>query len=145
MAKNPPANAGDIRDANAIPGSRRSPGEGNGYSLQYACLENPMDRGAWWVVLQRVVKGQTRLKQLSTHVACEAGLFIPVLQLEKWVREERDSGTCSRSQRLVEEPGLISTWSGCKPRTLLLTSSPDKSGALGSRLRAAFASCVTSN
>ena len=68
-------------------GSRRSPGEGNGYSLQYPCLENPMDRGAWWVILQRVAKGQTRLKQLSTHVPCEAGLFIPVLQLEKWVSE----------------------------------------------------------
>ena len=45
--KNPPANAGDTRDAGSIPGSGRSTGGGNGYPLQYSCLENPMDRGAW--------------------------------------------------------------------------------------------------
>ena len=45
---NPPANAGDTRDAVSIPGSGRSPRAGNGYLLQYSCLENPMDRGAWW-------------------------------------------------------------------------------------------------
>ena len=43
--KKPPANAGDIRNAGLIPGSRRSPGGGNGNSLQYSCLESPMDRG----------------------------------------------------------------------------------------------------
>ena len=46
VVKNPPANTGDIRDAGLIPGSGRSPGEGNGSPLQYSCLENPMDRGA---------------------------------------------------------------------------------------------------
>ena len=46
--KNPPANAGDMRDVGSIPGSSgRSPGEGKGYPLQYSCLGNPMDRGAW--------------------------------------------------------------------------------------------------
>ena len=44
VAKNPPANAGDVRDMGLIPGWGRFPGEGNGYSLQYSCLENPMDR-----------------------------------------------------------------------------------------------------
>ena len=47
MVKNPPANAGDIRDAGSIAGLERSPGEGNGNSLWYACLENSMDGGAW--------------------------------------------------------------------------------------------------
>ena len=47
MVKNPPANAGDIRDTVSIPGSGRSPGEGNGNPLQYSCLENPRDGGAW--------------------------------------------------------------------------------------------------
>ena len=47
MVKNPPANAGDIRDKGSIPGSGRSPGGGNGNLLQYSCLENSMDRGAW--------------------------------------------------------------------------------------------------
>ena len=48
-AKNPPANAGDIRDSDLIPGAGRSPGEGNGNPLQYSCLEHPMDGGAWQV------------------------------------------------------------------------------------------------
>ena len=47
MVKNPPANAGDVRDTGPVPGSGRSPGGGNGNPLQYSCLENPMDRGAW--------------------------------------------------------------------------------------------------
>ena len=47
VVKNPPANAGDIRDAGSIPGSRRSPGGGHGNPLQYSCLENHMNRGAW--------------------------------------------------------------------------------------------------
>ena len=59
MVKNPPANAGDIRDAGSIPGSGRSPGEGNGNPLQYSCLENLTGSGAWWATVQRVAKGQT--------------------------------------------------------------------------------------
>ena len=46
-----PANAGDIRDAGWIPGSGRSPGGEHGNPLQYSCLENPMDRGAWWAAV----------------------------------------------------------------------------------------------
>ena len=49
MAKNLPANAGDAGDVGLIPESGRPPGEGNGNPLQYSCLENFMDRGAWWV------------------------------------------------------------------------------------------------
>ena len=47
MVKNPPGNAGDIKDMSSIPGLGRSPGEGNGNPLHDSCLENPMDRGAW--------------------------------------------------------------------------------------------------
>ena len=61
MVENPPANAGDLRDAGSIPGSGRSPGEGHGNPLQYSCLENPMDRGAWWATAHGVAKSQTRL------------------------------------------------------------------------------------
>ena len=50
--KNPPANAGDVRDEGLTPGSGRSPGEGNGNPLQYSCLGNPMDRRAWWATVQ---------------------------------------------------------------------------------------------
>ena len=49
---NPHANAGDIRDAGSIPGLGRAPGERHGNPLQYSCLENPMDRGAWWAIVQ---------------------------------------------------------------------------------------------
>ena len=48
VVKNPPANAADIRKEDSIPGLGRSPGDGNGNPLQCSCLENPMDRGAWW-------------------------------------------------------------------------------------------------
>ena len=51
MEENLLANAGDIRDAGSIPGSGRSPGEENGNPLQCSCLENPMDRGAWWAAV----------------------------------------------------------------------------------------------
>ena len=72
MVKNPPAEAGDLRDASLIPGSGRSPkrlrfdpglgrspGEGNGNSLQYSCLENPMERVAWWATVHRVTESNT--------------------------------------------------------------------------------------
>ena len=54
VVKNLPANARDVRDTGSIPGSGRSPGGGHGDPLQYSCLENPMDRGTWWAVTQRV-------------------------------------------------------------------------------------------
>ena len=59
--KEPPAYAGDIRDVSLTPGLGRSPREGNGNPLQYSCLENTMDRGAWRVTVHRVAKSQTRL------------------------------------------------------------------------------------
>ena len=67
VVKNPPANAGDIRDEVLMPGLGRSPGGGHGHPLQYSCLENPKDRGEWWAIVQWVAKSRTRLKQLSMH------------------------------------------------------------------------------
>ena len=58
MIKNPPVNAGD---AVLIPGLARFPGEGNSHSLQYSCLENPMDRGIWWATVHGAAKSPTRL------------------------------------------------------------------------------------
>ena len=56
LVKNPPVIAGGIRGVNSIPGLGRSPGEGRDNPLQYSCLENPMDRGAWWATVYGVTK-----------------------------------------------------------------------------------------
>ena len=58
VVKNPPASAGNL---GSIPGSGRSPGERSGYPLQYSCLGNPMDRGAWWAIVHGVRKSQKNL------------------------------------------------------------------------------------
>ena len=68
---NLPASAGDRRDLGSVlwsvPGSGRSLGGGHGSPLQYSCLENPMDRGAWWATVQRDAESQTRPEQLHTY------------------------------------------------------------------------------
>ena len=64
--KNPPASAGDVSDMGSILGSGRSSGGGYSNPLQYSCLENLMDRGAWWATIHRVTQSQTQLKWLST-------------------------------------------------------------------------------
>ena len=70
VIKNLPANAGAIWEASVIPGSGRLPGGGNGNPLQYSCLKNPMNRGAWQATVHGVVKSWTWMKQLSmlTHI-----------------------------------------------------------------------------
>ena len=66
VVKNLPATAGDAGNADSIPGSGRSPGVRNGNPFQYSCLENFMDREAWWATVHGITNSQTRLKQLST-------------------------------------------------------------------------------
>jgi len=62
VVKNPPASAGDVKDAGSTLGSGRSPGGGHGNPLQYSCLENPIDRGVWWATVHSVTKNWTWLK-----------------------------------------------------------------------------------
>ena len=62
VLKDPPAKAGVVRDVGLIPGSGRSSGGGHGNLLQYSCLENPMDRGAWCSTVHGAAKSQTQLK-----------------------------------------------------------------------------------
>ena len=82
MAKSPPAIAGDVRDLGSIPGLGRSPGGGHGNPLQCSCLENPMDRGAWWATVHRVARSQTRLSDLAhmDPLQCETGLYLGLTQ-----------------------------------------------------------------
>ena len=94
MGKESTCNAGDAGGAGSIPGSRRSPGERNGYPLQYSGLGNSRDRGAWWAVVHGVTKSQTRLsnfpftfhfhaleKEMATHSSVLAwripGMAVP--------------------------------------------------------------------
>ena len=78
VVKNLPANAGDIRDPGFIPGLGKSPGEENDHPLQYSCLENSMDRGAWTATVHSVAKSWTRLKQLSTqHTSLPPAPWLP--------------------------------------------------------------------
>ena len=66
VVKNPPANAGEIRQLGSIPGLGGCPGGGHGNPLQYSCLEKPMDRGAWRAPVHRGANSQMPLKRLST-------------------------------------------------------------------------------
>ena len=73
-----PTSAGDTGDTGLIPGSGKSPGEGNGNPLQYSCLENPLDRGVWWATVHRVAKSQTRLSTIALlHLGFELRLGHP--------------------------------------------------------------------
>ena len=93
--KEPSANAGDARDVDSIPGWGRSPGGGLGHPVQYSCLENPMDRGAWWATVHSVAKSRLGLKQLSmqhrwvvksntSYLSMNGtGLFTPTLLFSK--------------------------------------------------------------
>ena len=65
VVKNQPANAGDARDMGSIPESGKSPAVGNGNPLQYSCLENSLDRGAWWATVHGLEQSWTRL---SAHI-----------------------------------------------------------------------------
>ena len=66
MVKNPPVNAGDVRDSGLILGSGRSAGEGNGNPFQYSCLGNPMDGGAWQATVHGVAKSRTQLSDFTS-------------------------------------------------------------------------------
>ena len=91
VVQNPPANAGDV---GSIPGSRRSPGEGNGNPLQYSCLGNPMDRRAWRATIHEVAK-QSRhdlatIQQHTGNVFLQTGSGKNSLCIQQW----RPLGTC---------------------------------------------------
>ena len=67
VVKNMPVKAGDTREVSSILGSGRPPAEGNGYPLQYSCLENSIDRGSWWATVHVVAKSQTWLSTQSAR------------------------------------------------------------------------------
>ena len=82
----------NTRDAGSIPGSGRSPGEGNGYPLQYSCLENSTDRGAWWTTVHGVAKSQPQLSDWHA-------LYVLTPHVISWWWTE-DSGWCQQDGRI---------------------------------------------
>ena len=68
VVKNPPANAGDVRHLGSIPGLGRSLGEGYGNPIQYSCLENSMDRGAWWATVHGLKRVRHDLVEIQIHI-----------------------------------------------------------------------------
>ena len=74
--KNPPANSGDVRDMGLIPGWVRSPGEGRGNPFQYSCLENVMDRGAWWATVHRCQEAFNRRLPACCFGSVRNSLFL---------------------------------------------------------------------
>ena len=79
MSKESACNSGDAGDGGLITGSGKSPGGGHGNSLQYSCLDNPMDRAAWCATVHRISKNQTLLKQLNMHTCLL--IYVKVLSL----------------------------------------------------------------
>ena len=109
------ASACNVGDLGLIPGSGRSPGEGNGNPLQCSCLENPRDRGAWWAAIYGVAQSRSRLKQLSSMTQVVKDL--PAVR-ETWVRflgweDLPEEGMATHSSNLAwripwtEEPGRL--------------------------------------
>ena len=93
QVKNPPTNAGDAGDTGLASRSGRSPGGGNGDPLQCSCLENPMDRGAWWATVHRVAKSQI---QISMKIGMNGFLIkICILSIEKCLRMCHPVYSCS--------------------------------------------------
>ena len=68
------ASAYNVGDLGSSPGSGRSPGEGNGTPLQYSCLENPMDGGAWWAAVHGVAKSRARLSNVTHSLS----VYVPI-------------------------------------------------------------------
>ena len=85
VVKNP-ANAGNARDVDLVPGSGRSPEVGNGNPLQYSCLENSMDRGAWWdALVQGVTKSQTWLSTIMASYVYLLDILAPQVLLDFYI------------------------------------------------------------
>ena len=75
VVRNPPANEGDARDAGSTPGSGRSPEVGNGNPLQYSCLENSMERGAWWATIHGATESHIQLSNQAAACLCKYILY----------------------------------------------------------------------
>ena len=132
MVKNLPANAGDARDPDSIPGLGRSRGGGHGNPLQYSCLENPMQRGDWWATVPGVTKSQTWLRYWAHTSALLEGqedkgsMILMRWRKLLWPIYGRPNERCWRPKGCIKPLSICSTPSPAhpspqispKPRTL---------------------------
>ena len=100
VVKNPPANAEDGRDACSVLGSGRSPGGANGTPLQYSCLEDFVDRGAWWTTVQGAVKSRTQ-RSTYTHTHTQKKKKKKPENSLYMTKEKSELGCCSLSNSKV--------------------------------------------
>ena len=119
VVRNPPANAGDLRDTGLIPVSGRSPGGRHGNPLRFSCLENPMDRGAWGATVHGIAKSwKGRLKQLSicthppthTHILKGLSLLLFLKTLRPSQHPFIDSQASFSGQMWLYNWGCICYW-----------------------------------
>ena len=136
VVKNPPANAGDMRDTGPIPESGRSPGGGHGNPLQYSCLEISVDRGAWWATVHGEAKSRTRLKLLGC-----TGSLMPVTRIIYQICGVLSHGRCPAGRCALRSvlagsaqwPAPLTEGSQCSSAR----PSPSHSGAADSSARGA--------
>ena len=107
--KSLPVNARDAGGTGSVPGSRRSPGGGHGSPLQYTCLENPKDRGAWWATVYKVAKSQTWLSNWINTVQSYNWASQKEEELSRWERESaaalvqpRQTAKCEGERRWTQ-------------------------------------------
>ena len=110
LVNNPPASTGDM---GSIPGSGRSPGEGNGNPLQYSCLENPMDRGAWQAIVHEVAKGQTWLNKQHIHRGASSDPFLR----ESFIFKENGKRGWKKKKERPEVPDQFWLFNSCQGHT----------------------------
>ena len=114
MVKNLPANSRDATDSGSIPRSGRSTGGGHRNPLQYSCLENPMDREAWWAIVHRVKKSWTQLKRLSMYASCRIWVYQIITFYTKAMATH--SSTLAWKIPWMEEPGGLQSMGSWRVR-----------------------------
>ena len=117
VVKSPPANAGDLRDSGLTPGLGRSPGGGHGNPLQYSCMENPKDRGAWWATVHGVTKSQSRSDLAAAAAAtCQQKAIFTNVQVMVTLTVVSPKSPASRSSTKIKPENGITTHPGVQAK-----------------------------
>ena len=129
--KNPSANVGDLRDVGSIPGLGITLGEGNGNPLQYSCLEDPTERGAWWATVHGVSQSQTSewlsiftmSLCLGLSISCARWVRNELMMIEETVRRKGNSCWTLPVQSLCHFQLFATPWTTASQASLSITNS----------------------